>query len=157
MTPENLSLLKRLLEDQRVLALSILVEGEPHASLLPYALTPDFETLLVHASGLARHTRGLTEAAPFAVVIHEPDRPDVDPLQLPRVTLQGNVQPVARGTNEYDAARSVYLAKFPQSEVTFSLGDFNVYGLRIVEGRLVGGFARASSFSAATLRELAHV
>ncbi len=40
-------------------------------------------------------------------MIHFPDRLDADPLQLPRVTLDGTVSVLERGTEEYEAGRQV--------------------------------------------------
>ena len=92
MTPEQRVQLRELLTAQRILAISVLVDGEPYAGLLPYVFVPEDGAVLVHASQLARHTRGFTPGAPFSTVVHQPDRPGADPLQIPRVTLQGVVE-----------------------------------------------------------------
>jgi putative heme iron utilization protein len=155
MSEENDDLLKELLTGQRVLALGVLVEGKPHVGLLPYALNPDFSGAVVHASRLARHTVGLVTGAPFAAMIHQADRGDADPLQLPRVTLQGTVRPLERGSADWMETQQLYLRRFPTSEQTFSLGDFELYELRFLGGRLVGGFSRATSVSPEMLARLA--
>jgi putative heme iron utilization protein len=143
MTSEQLNDLRELLSSQRLLALSVLIDGAPYAGLLPYAFVPEHGAVLVHASRLARHTRGLEPGARFCVVIHRPDRLDADPLQVPRVTLEGTVEMLERGTDDYRDGQQRYLARFPSSEQTFQLGDFNLYRLRFEKGRYVGGFARA--------------
>jgi putative heme iron utilization protein len=147
--------LKQLLTSQRVLSLAVLVDGKPYLGLLPYALKPDFSAALVHASRLARHTQGLQAGAPFAVLVHAPDEGSADALQVPRVSLTGEVQPVQENAAEYQQLRDLYLRRFPQSEVTFGLGDFQLFELRFREGRWVEGFAAASSFNAEVLRQLA--
>lgn len=155
MNPGNEALLVELLTGQRVLALGVLVEGAPYVGLLPFALKPDFGGALVHASKLARHSVGLVTGAPFAALIHDPDRGNADPLQLPRVTLLGTVRHLERGTPAWEEGHRLYLQRFPTSEPTFSLGDFELYELRIQGGRLVGGFARAASVSPEMLARLA--
>ena len=155
MTPDQIVDLKRLLETQRILALSVLIDTQPYVGLLPYALTPDRNTALVHASGLARHTRGLQHGAPFSVLIHRPDQPDSDPLQIERVMLQGAVEVLPKGSAEYQRARRSYVGRFPSSEQTFMLGDFNLYALRFESGRYVSGFARAVNVTARDLTRLA--
>jgi heme oxygenase (biliverdin-IX-beta and delta-forming) len=155
MDDDERRLLRDLLTRQRVLSLSVLVDGKPHAGLLPFVVQPDLCAALVHASDLARHSRGLQTGAPFAALIHLPDRPDADPLQLPRVSLEGTVAVLDRGTPAYQAGRELYLARFPASAVTFGLGDFRLYELRFERGRLVAGFARARTVTAAILRDLA--
>ncbi len=154
MDDRDRELLKELLAHQRVLSLAVLVEGRPHAGLLPFAVRPDFRAALIHASDLARHSKGLTPGAPFSVVIHFPDRLDADPLQLPRVTFDGTVSVLERGTEEYEAGRQLYLARFPHSAQTFALGDFRLYRLDFESGRLIGGFGRARSVSARILAAL---
>ena len=154
MTPEQLQELQELVSHQRLLALSVLIDGAPYAGLLPYAFTPEHGAMLVHASRLARHTRGLEPGAQFSVVIHRPDRPDADPLQVPRVTLAGTIEVLERGTEDYREGRQAYTKRFPSSEQTFQLGDFNLYRLRVQEGRYVGGFARAVNVTAENVRQL---
>ncbi len=148
--------LKQLLTSQRVLSLSVLVDGLPHIGLLPYALKPDFTAALVHASTLARHTRGLTLGAPFACLIHADDNPSSDPLQIPRLTVTGDVCPVETGAPDYLELSEAYLQRLPQSEVTFGLGDFSLFELRFREGRFVEGFAAASNVTLEDLQHLAN-
>ncbi len=146
MNAEDAALLRELLA-QRVLSLGVLVEGAPHVGLLPFALASDRQTLLVHASELARHTRGLREGAPWSALLHAPDVPDGDPLQVGRVTLSGAVQVLTEGTPGHADGRARFLARFPDSARTFELSDFGLYALRVREGRLVAGFARARNIS----------
>ncbi len=155
MDDRDRELLREVLARQRVLSLSVVVEGRPYAGLLPFVVRPDFSAALVHASDLARHSKGLLPGAPFGAVIHFPDRLDADPLQLPRVTLEGTVSVLDRGTAEYQAGRELYVARFPHSAQTFALGDFRLYQLALEGGRLIGGFGRARSVSARILAGLA--
>lgn len=155
MKPEDLRLLRDLLVGQRVLALGVVVEGEPVVGLLPFVVAPDFAALVVHASRLARHSQGLRPGAGFGAVVHTPDAPGADPLQLPRVTLEGRVASPAAGEAGMEAITSVYLAKFPGAAVTVGLGDFAFHRLEIESGRLVAGFGRALNLSRSTLRDLA--
>jgi putative heme iron utilization protein len=154
MLSSQLDLLKELLSTRRVLALSVLVDGEPVIGLLPFAVMLNQGALVVHASRLARHSRGLQEGAPFDALIHLPDAPDADPLQIPRVTMQGIVRVLRDEGPESEAARRVYLKKIPGAEALLDFGDFHFYRLEIQQGRLVAGFAQAVSFTPETLREI---
>lgn len=71
------------------------------------------------------------------------------------MTLLGTVRQLDRGTPVWEEGRRLYLQRFPTSEPTFSLGDFELYELRFHGGRLVGGFARAASVSPEMLARLA--
>ncbi|GEJ59281.1 pyridoxamine 5'-phosphate oxidase [Anaeromyxobacter diazotrophicus] len=153
MNSDDASLLRQLL-DQRVLSLGVLVDGAPYVGLLPFALSGDLQALLVHASGLARHTRGLGDGAPWSALLHLPDDPAGDPLQVGRVTLSGEVRRLAEGTPEHEAAKARFLARFPDAARTFELADFGLYALRVRAGRLVAGFARARDVSPGDLASL---
>jgi heme oxygenase (biliverdin-IX-beta and delta-forming) len=155
MDERDRDLLRDLLTHGRVLSLAVIVEGRPYAGLLPFVVRPDFSALLIHASDLARHSKGLDDGAAFGAVIHSPDRPDADPLQLPRVTLEGSVSVLERGTPRYQAGRELYVGRFPGSAQTFALGDFRLYQLALESGRLIGGFGRARSVSPRILAGLA--
>lgn len=155
MEDRDRDLLRRLLTEERILALGVLVDGRPYVGLLPFVADDDFTALLVHVSSLARHSRGMAPGARMSVLVQEPDRPDRDPLQLARVTLEGTVSPLDRDSDSYAAVRDRYIARFPGSARTFALGDFTLYRLEIERGRLVGGFARAATVNREILASLA--
>ena len=154
MEQEELSLVRELLTETRVLSLGVLVDGRPHVGLLPFVSAADYRSALIHASQLARHSRGLQPGSPFSVLIHAADVPNIDSLQVPRVTISGTVQLVAQADSDFDAWRQAYIDRFPSSEQTFLLGDFNLYRLHFEWGRLVSGFARAITLSPDSFREL---
>ena len=154
MKPHDREVLIRLLTETRVLSLGVLVDGKPQLGLLPFVVADDFGSLLVHASQLARHARGLQPGAPFSILIHGPDDPAGDPLQVARVTISGTVQHVAQSDREWAASRRAYIDRFPTSEQTFRLGDFNLYRLHFEWGRLVAGFARAVNLGQESFAEL---
>ena len=154
MKPEEREILVTLLSERRVLSLGVLVDNKPHVGLLPFVVADDFQSVLVHASQLARHSRGLQPGLPFSILIHSNDDPEMDALQLPRVSISGTVQIVAQSDADYEASQAAYMNRFPKSELTFSLGDFNLYRLHFEWGRLVTGFARAITLSPESFLEL---
>jgi putative heme iron utilization protein len=154
MDSADADVLRSLIEGERILALGVLVDGGPYVGLVPFALAADGCALYIHTSALARHSRGLTTGAPFSALVHAPDDPGGDPLQVPRLTLNGSVRPLGGEAPEHQMARAAYLARFPESEPTFGLGDFGLHALEITGGRLVVGFARARNISRQELREL---
>ena len=78
----------------------------------------------------------------------------MDALQVPRITISGTVQLVAQADADFEGARQAYIGRFPSSEQTFLLGDFNLYRLHFEWGRLVSGFARAITLSPDTFKDL---
>jgi hypothetical protein len=155
MDPDDRALLKSLLVDQRLLAVGVVVEGDPVVGLLPFAASEDFSSLIVQASQLARHSRGLTPGAPFSGVIHRPDAPEADALQTPRVLLDGVVDVMEGEDEKKKATIRAFVKRFPAAATTLVLPDFSVYRLEIRGGRVVGGFARALNLSASDFRALA--
>jgi len=147
MTPEDASRLRDLLTGQRLLALALVVDGEPVAGLLPFALDRGFTALYVQASRLARHSRGLVVGAPWSGVIHVPDSPEGDPLQVPRLVLEGVADPLSADRPESELAAKAFLARFPSAAQTLPLEDFRLYRLEIRGGRLILGFGRALNLS----------
>jgi hypothetical protein len=65
------------------------------------------------------------------------------------------VQPFERKSAEWEAGRALYLARFPDSRVTFGLGDFTLYRLQFVAGTYVAGFGRAMDIEPEDIRRLA--
>ena len=157
MTGEDRARLEALLSGQRLLALGVVVDGEPVSGLVPYALAPDHGALVIQASRLAQHSQGLRAGGRWSGVVHEPDSPEKDPLQIARVTLEGEVVPLAGGAPGFDACAKVFLARFPAAAMTLSLPDFTLYRLELTGGRLVLGFGRALNLSKATFTELGEI
>jgi putative heme iron utilization protein len=148
-------LIRGLLDGERVLSLAVLVDGAPFAGLLPFFPLPDYSGVMIHASRLSRHTAGLAAGARAAVLLHEQDGPDKDPLQIKRASFECVVQPLERNSEPWAAGRERYLARFPDSRITFRLGDFTLYRLDFRQGLLVAGFGRAVDIAPRDIAKLA--
>ncbi len=123
-------------------ALATLHRGEPAVSMVPFVLGAEGQ-LLIHVSALATHTRDMQEHPRVSLMVMAEPTADAPPQALPRVSLQAEVRVLPREGSEYEAAKARYLARFPDSAVTFELGDFAVVLLKPVSARLVAGFGRA--------------
>jgi len=144
--------IRALIEGARILTLAVVVDHEPVAALLPYAVSGDGGALLIHASGLARHTKGLVDGATAGVALHVPATPDRDPMQIPRLTVQAVVRHVPRTSAAFDDAAARLAARFPAAATTLALPDFEVFALELGRGRYVEGFARALNVGPETFR-----
>lgn len=153
MEPIQLELLRTLLTGEKLLTLAVVVDGAPVAGVLPFRAEKGLATLLVHTSGLARHSRGLTPGAPFSAAIHLPLAPGADALESRRVVLEGHVEEVLPG--EREAIAAAWVEAFPSAAMTVDLGDFVFHRLRLEGGRLISGFASASGLSARSIAEAA--
>ncbi|BAU46941.1 pyridoxamine 5'-phosphate oxidase [Sulfurifustis variabilis] len=156
MTPEEQRTLARLLGASRWAALATSRDDEPFASWVAVAPEPDLARFLLHLSRLARHTRYLAVNPRAALAFTEPDSdPGRDPQTLARVTVQGTVAIVPRGSAEYAAERERYLARLPHAERTFALGDFELHRFVAESARYVPGFGRVHRLMPDDLRALA--
>ena len=149
--------LRALITESRVLSLAVIVEGEAEAALLPFVAGEDFAALYVQASALARHSRGLQANTRVGVLVHAPDAPDVDPMQLPRLSVQAVVSVFTRETAEFAAAADRFASRFPAARMTLALDDFTLYTLTLGRGRYVEGFARAFNVGPQTFGELSRL
>jgi hypothetical protein len=135
--------IRELLDDQRLLAIAVIADGAPYAGLLPFVVLPAYRGVLIHASRLSKHTQGLTAGARIGVLLHEQCAEGKDPLQIKRAMLECIVHPLERKSAEWEEGRDRYLERFPDSRITFNLGDFTLYRLEFQKGLWVGGFGRA--------------
>jgi heme iron utilization protein len=147
MDTDSLHKLAQLIRSQRIASLGTLSQGIPHVSMVPYASAKDFSAFWLHLSGLAFHTRNIHADPHIGLMICEADAVGQDPLALARVSIQSEAVELPNGSQEFDSARSLYLAKFPGAEMSFGLGDFGLYRITPVEGRYVAGFGRTFNLS----------
>jgi putative heme iron utilization protein len=135
--------IRELLDGQRVLTLAVIVDGVPFAGLLPFVPLPGYAAVLVHASRISKHGAALAAGGRAGILLNEQDGPEKDPLQLKRATFDCDIRGYERKGEEWVAGRELYLQRFPDSRITFNLGDFTLYRLTFREGLYVGGFGRA--------------
>lgn len=125
---------------------------EPFVSMVPVAWLPDSADAVVHVSGLSSHTRDMLEQPQVSLMLMERLAPDGNPQALPRITIQAEASPIEKDTADYEGAQAVYLARFPSADITFGLGDFQLFRLVPVSARFVAGFGSAHGLSAEALR-----
>jgi putative heme iron utilization protein len=154
MDRDVLTAIRDLLSSSRVLALAAIVDGEPEAALLPFAVRADYRAIYVQASALARHARALTTGATVGVLVHVPDSEAADPMQLARLTVRAEVRTLDRESDEYADAAARFIERFPGAKMTLNLGDFALHELTLGRGRYVEGFARAFNVGLETFKEL---
>ena len=145
MDADTATSLRQLLATQPVAALATLHRCEPAVSMVPFVLSPGGAQFIIHVSGLATHTADMQAHPRVSLLVMDEARADVSAQARARVSLQCEAQVLPREGAAYEQARTHYLARFPDSAVTFELGDFRVVLLRPVAARLVAGFGRAYS------------
>jgi heme iron utilization protein len=145
--------LRALLHAHRVATLgTISDEGFPFVSMVPFALAPAYGCVVIHVSGLAAHTRYLTERPEVSLMVMQPEVAGEPVHALPRVTMEGVARVLEPDAMELEACRGVYLRRFPEAEHMTQLGDFRFVAVEIKGGRHVAGFGAARSVDEAELR-----
>ena len=130
---------QHLLGTCRIGFLSTQGKHGPETSTAPFALYED--SILLHLSTLARHTTNLGAHPAAGFMICTPETAMPSPLALPRLSLQGNVSPLADTAREQ--AKHAYLSKLPEAESLFGFADFRLFRLLPARIHWVGGFGSA--------------
>jgi putative heme iron utilization protein len=110
--------------------------GFPFGSLMPYGLDGEGRPIFL-ISTMAMHTQNLQEDARASLLVTQLDASG-DPLGAGRVTLVGNVTPVAEP--EVGEARRLYLERHANSKYWVDFDDFSFFGMDVADVYYVGGF-----------------
>ena len=110
--------------------------GFPFGSVMPYGLDEQGRAIFL-ISTMAMHTQNLKADARASLLVTQDDAGG-DPLGASRVTLVGNVVPIAK--TEVGIARSLYLGRHANSRYWVDFEDFSFYGMDLVDIYFVGGF-----------------
>jgi len=157
MDSTSVVLLRSLLFTRSVGALATLHDGDPFASMVPFAAVVygGRLRLVVHVSGLAAHTRDMRTRPEVCLLVTEAESAGVPPQALPRVSLPGHAEFIPPEHPEHAVLKAAYLGKFPDAADLFAFADFSLVAIEPKSGRLVAGFARAMTLSPETLAAVA--
>ncbi len=135
---------KRLMRLARTGALATLeaTGGAPLTTLIGVASDFDGAPLFL-MSTLSRHTRNLANDPRASLLLTGPHERG-DPLNHPRVTFSGRVEPCAA-----PRAKVRYLQRNPKAGLYAWFADFSVFQLRIESVHFNGGFGRAAPMTVA--------
>jgi len=110
--------------------------GYPFGSVMPYGLDENANPVFL-ISTMAMHTQNVQADPRSSLLVAQPDSIG-DPLGASRVTLLGNILPVAEP--EVAEARKLYLARYANSKYWVDFDDFSFYQMDVVDVYYVGGF-----------------
>lgn len=133
-----------LLRRARAATLATVTEGQPFASLITPAPTPDGAVLML-LSGLSEHTRHLQTEPRCSLLLAEAG-PELNPQANARLTLTGLAAP------EPDLAlKKRWIDRHPYAAFYAGFADFVLWRVRPVAGLYIGGFASATRLRQADL------
>jgi putative heme iron utilization protein len=143
MDKESRAAVAELVNARAVAALGTLQNGAPAVSMVPFVFLPKPGVFAIHVSDLAAHTGNMRADKRVSLLVMACEAEGRQPTGLPRLMVQGEATQVT-GDSELEAtARTAYLRKFPEAEMTVGLADFSFFTIRPSTARFVGGFARA--------------
>jgi hypothetical protein len=111
--------------------------GHPFGSVMPYAVDPEGQPLLL-ISTMAMHTQNLQADPRASLLVTEPAWRG-DPLAAGRVTFMGEARRLSPA--ETGLARPAYLARYENAAYWVDFEDFAFYRLLVLDVYFVGGFA----------------
>lgn len=149
--------LRDLLAARRVAALGTMDAEQPErpfVSMVPFARCAAQGSLVIHISTLAPHTRNLLAHPQVSLMVMAAEVDGQPVHALPRVTLDAVAHVPEQDSPDWIAARTAYLARFPEAEPMTALGDFMFVLLRPTSARQVAGFGAARQVDAQELARL---
>jgi len=142
--------IQTLLSNTRTAFLSTQGDKSPETSMCPYAVFQG--DIVLHLSGLAKHSKNLNNSKQVGLMICTPESPDNSPLALPRLSFTGHVETVP--DSEIPASQKAYLQNIPDAEPLFSFPDFTLYRFKVDVVFWVGGFGKARQIPLETWKSL---
>ncbi len=118
--------------------------GAPLTTLVGVASDFDGAPLFL-MSTLSRHTRNIAQDPRVSLLLSE-QRGRGDPLNRPRLTLSGRIEPCAE-----PRARERYLQRNPKAALYVNFADFAHFRLKIESVHFNGGFGRANALTPADI------
>lgn len=135
----------QLLESQSFGVLSTLsvdVEGFPFGSVTPYSLTETYQPL-IFISNIAQHTKNIQQDNRVSLTVLENLQSDSDdPQKHGRVSILGHATPVPTATEAGNDSYQRYFRRFPESEGYQNTHGFELYEIKPVRIRYIGGFGK---------------
>lgn len=147
--------LRELLITQRTAALAVQPLADfsapslpaPGLSFVPWAWCSDFSCLVIHVSGLASHTSAMQAHPAISLMMVAAEVPGQGVHALERISIAGVASTPPRESALWQAAKTSYLARFPEAEAMTMLGDFRFICITPSSGRHVAGFGAAREVS----------
>ncbi len=142
--------IQSLIASTHIAFLSTMGERSPETSMCPYAILNS--DIVLHLSGLAKHTKNIQNNTNVGLMICTPETPDSSPLALARISFTGIIEPVPQA--EQGTYQQAYLKHIPDAEPLFSFPDFTLYRIKVDSVHWVGGFGKARKIPLATWKSL---
>ena len=142
---------------QRVSSVQIatIAEGSPEASHAPCVWVDDRCHLFL--SDLSSHTRNLRRNPAIGLVLVDDDK-RANAFARKRLTVQGKVEEIARGTPASDQVLAEFRRRFGQvMDLMEPLADFHLFRVDADSGSFIRGFGQAYRLTGERLDQMEHI
>ncbi|MBL4760434.1 MAG: pyridoxamine 5'-phosphate oxidase family protein [Mariprofundaceae bacterium] len=129
----------QLVQQCRIGFLATQGKHSPETSMAPFAMYQG--NILLHLSSLARHSKNILNQPNVGFMICTPETEHQSPLALPRLSLQGKIEPVP--DELLKTSKAAYIERTPDAEQLFSFADFKLFCIVPSHLQWVGGFGSA--------------
>jgi putative heme iron utilization protein len=140
-----------LVEDVRTAVLLTLRNGRPFGSHVPVCVRIRLDASLSASQSTDAPHAPFAQRSPRVAVHRRTGRAREKPARVEaHESSRGGSDTFAPHAPPYDAIKEQYLARFPQTEMMFSFGDFALWELRLEDAHFVLGFGQAFVSTATT-------
>jgi hypothetical protein len=137
--------LQGILKTQRTAALGTLTtDGSPFVSQVQFMVESGKHRIVLQVSALAPHTAHMQADARVSLLVLSSDISGEDATRA-RITLVGDARFPEPGSEEWQACRLAWLARFPESENMASMLELSLVAIDVRQVRQVSGFGAARS------------
>jgi len=147
---------KLLSEQQSVILATVNADGSPLSSYAPFALDAD-KNFYIFVSTLSNHTVNLTRTSQASLMLITDESQSTQIFARQRLTFSCHVTPIARDSEAWDKASSLYEARFGNFfHLIQGFSDFGMVCLTPHQGWLVVGLGQAYEIGGDALDILIH-
>jgi hypothetical protein len=155
MDSESERRLVHILYNIRIATLGTIRDEAPRVSMVSFVPAHDFSAFYVHISRLAQHTVDMQKNKQVSLLIAEPDDGRVDPQTLARLSIRGSAEFMENGEPGYTPVKTMYIERFPASELLFNLADFGLWRIKPKGARFVAGLSKSFNLAPEVLQKVA--
>jgi heme iron utilization protein len=154
MDVQSEKLLAHLIRNTRVASLGTIRDETPHVHMVTFVTVEDFSSFYVHASRLAQYTMDMQKNKHISLLITENDDDRIDPQTLARISIRGSAVLMENGEPGYNLIKTLYIERFPESELLFKLEDFGLWRIKPKGGRFIVSLTKAYNITPDALHKV---
>jgi putative heme iron utilization protein len=141
-----------LMRTARIASLGVIGrDAEPMVTRIAFGLSPSGQPISL-VSDLSAHTTAMRANPACSLMLGEADGRG-DPLNQPRLTLQGRARFLPRNGNLHAEMVAHYLRDHPKSKLYIGFADFSFVAFDTRQAFLNGGFGKAFVMTPADLKQ----